>query len=547
MKPYVQESVALAAYRGRELSRAREPKKRFQVKRAAVGLLGVIAAAGIFGAGTSPAHATTTWNTGDIFLGVANGSYQVRQQDGTLKETLNSGLGGFTTGCAFDADDDFYGTQFSANAVAAFEGPNAPHTQTAFGGGYSTPESIAFDAAGNAFVGNLFNGILKFDSAGVFQANVINTRVDFLDVAADQDTIYYTQEGNDINAVSITSGPLPNFTTGTTTRAFALRILPDGGVLLADLTQVKRFDASGVLTQTYDVGGEDSWFSLNLDPNGTSFWAGNFDTANYYKFNITSGAVEAGPLNTGTGSGTLFGICILGEPTAAIPNISLDPPTATNPAGSQHTVTATLTAGANAAADVPVSFEVTGGPNIGEVSDDGECSVNADCTTDANGQVSWSYTSNGLIGVDTIEACFTDVNGAEHCTTATKEWIDGTPPDVGCTPTTNPAGKNIPKAGSNPKSGQNPDGFYQLGAVDNVDPNPQIFVVDSASGFSAGPFANGDNVKITQAPGVTPSVEPMAGVIGAHIKINGDALISAVDLNGNVGGPVACLVPPPPK
>ena len=99
--------------------------------------------------------------------------------------------------------DDFYGTQFSANAVAVFAGPNDPHTQTAFGGGYSTPESIAFDAAGTAYVGSLGNGIRKFDAAGLFQATVINTRVDFLDVAADQDTIYYTQEGNDIKAVSM--------------------------------------------------------------------------------------------------------------------------------------------------------------------------------------------------------------------------------------------------------------------------------------------------------------------------------------------------------
>ncbi len=350
--------------------------------------------------------------------------------------------------------------------MAVFAGPNDPHTQTAFGGGYSTPESIAFDAAGTAYVGSLGNGIRKFDAAGLFQATVINTRVDFLDVAADQDTIYYTQEGNDIKAVSITSGPLPNFTTGTTTRAFALRILPDSGVLLADLTEVKRFDASGVLRQTYDVVGEENWFSLNLDPNGTSFWAGNFDTANYYKFNITSGVVEAGPFNTGTGSGTLFGLCILGEPTAAIPQISLNPPTATNPAGSRHTVTATLKAGGNAVVGVLVSFEVTAGPDTGEVSNNGECTFNPDCTTDSNGQVSWSYASNGLIGTDTIEACFTDVNGAEHCTTVTKEWIDGTPPDVRCTPTTNPAGKQIPNAGNNPKSGQNPDGFFLRGDAD---------------------------------------------------------------------------------
>src|SRR5207247_193869 len=89
-----------------------------------------------------------------------------------------------------------------------------------------------------------------------------------------------------------------------------------GGLLVADILNVKRLDAGGAVIQTYDVAGEDSWFSLNLDPNGTSFWSGNIDSANIYKFNIATGAVEAS-FNTGTGSGTIFGICLKGELTAA--------------------------------------------------------------------------------------------------------------------------------------------------------------------------------------------------------------------------------------
>lgn len=120
-------------------------------------------------------------------------------------------------------------------------------------------------------------------------------------------------------------------------------------------------------------------------------------------------------------------------------------------------------------------------------------------------------------------------------------------PQAACRPTTNPAGKTIPPAGDNPKSGQNPDGFYQLLGKDNCDESPAIYVSDTGSSFVAGPFSNGDQVKITQAPGVTPNQKPMAGVIVAHIQLKGDALLWAVDSSGNASPAGTCLVPPPPK
>ena len=62
-----------------------------------------------------------------------------------------------------------------------------------------------------------------------------------------------------------------------------------------------------------------------------------------------------------------------------------------------------------------------------------------------------------------------------------------------------------------------------------------------------GPFPSGTKIKLTQAPGATPSIKPGAGVIDWHIKLNGDAVVVAVDGSGNVSDPVNCLVPPPPK
>jgi len=149
-----------------------------------------------------------TWNFGNVFLGVASGTYQVRDQNtGALLDSVSTTSGGFTTGCAFDSSANFYGTYFSASKVFKFDG-NDPHAATSFGSGYATPESIAFDAAGHVFVGNLGAGIREFDSSGNFIKTVIGGRVDWFDIAADQDTILYTQEGKDIKRVSIATGTL---------------------------------------------------------------------------------------------------------------------------------------------------------------------------------------------------------------------------------------------------------------------------------------------------------------------------------------------------
>ncbi len=150
-------------------------------------------------------------------------------------------------------------------------------------------------------------------------------------------------------------------------------------------------------------------------------------------------------------------------------------------------------------------------------------------------------------GTTVVTCTATDASGNTETCTFNVTVEDREAPRVDCQPGKNPAGKNVPKAGKNPRSGQNPDGFYQLLATDNCDLNPKIYVKDSASSFIAGPFKNSDTVKITQAPGVRPNQKPMAGVVVAHIQLKGDALLYGVDADGNRSTPIPCNVPPPPK
>jgi len=195
-----------------------------------------------------------------------------------------------------------------------------------------------------------------------------------MDLAADQKTMFYTSEGGRILRYDVSGSgtQLPDFANigGT---SYALRLLApgdgSGGLLVANTSNIKRLNAAGAVIQTYDAGGENNWFSLNLDPNGTSFWAGNSSTANFYRFNIGTGAVEVGPINTGTGASFLFGICVLGEVTAATQvdfNVSPADPTAGKP--------------------VTFSAKITGGkPPFScawDVGKDGSVEQTADCSVD---------------------------------------------------------------------------------------------------------------------------------------------------------------------
>lgn len=267
------------------------------------------------------------WNEGDVFAGVGAGNYDVYDNNGIYKETINVGSSGFTTGCAFNLDQSsLYTTDFSAGFVVQFDTLH-PHTildninTTANGGG--SPESIVFDGAGNFYVGHAGANfdIQKFDSANAYVQSydvAVGPRgSDWIDLAGDQQTMYYTSEGTTIRTYDVVGDAQgADFSNVLGGAAYALRILPDGGVLVADSADIKRLDAAGAVAQTYDAGGENSWFALNLDPNGTSFWSGDFGTGNFYRFNIDTGVVEVGPINA-AGSGLLFGLCVKGEPTAA--------------------------------------------------------------------------------------------------------------------------------------------------------------------------------------------------------------------------------------
>jgi len=110
-------------------------------------------------------------------------------------------------------------------------------------------------------------------------------------------------------------------------------------------------------------------------------------------------------------------------------NITLTPAQATNPVNTPHTVTATVEdSGQLAQSGVEVTFEVVSGPNLGA---SGVCSASTECLTDANGEVSFTYTGSGGTGTDLIRGCFANEGEGQTCSEpVSKEWVIGQCPNA---------------------------------------------------------------------------------------------------------------------
>lgn len=247
---------------------------------------------------------------GNIFVSTGVGTVLEYTPTGTLVQTLNVGTS-FITGSTFDASGNFFATRFSNGVLQKFDSSGG--NLGAFASSLPTPESVVIDIAGNIYVGNVGGGIRKFDAAGnPLSTSIASTRVDFMDLSADQKTMLYTQEGGDIKRVDVSTGLAMSDFSSAVENAFALRILGNGNVLVADGTEIELLDSAGAEIDAFDIAGAGLWFALNLDPDGTSFWSATTDGLVAH-FDLATGAV----LNTFTVSGTngTWGLAIYGEIT----------------------------------------------------------------------------------------------------------------------------------------------------------------------------------------------------------------------------------------
>ena len=112
--------------------------------------------------------------------------------------------------------------------------------------------------------------------------------------------------------------------------------------------------------------------------------------------------------------GTVGTPYIIARGVTVISDITLSPDEDTNPLGTDHTVTALVEEDGSPVVGVDVTFEIVAGPNVGDGGVD---------TTDANGEATFTYTGDGGIGTDIIEATFIDSLGrTQRSNRVVKRW-----------------------------------------------------------------------------------------------------------------------------
>lgn len=276
------------------------------------------------------AQAGSLYGKGDVFAAIGNGRVDEFTPRGVLVQTLNDGSGStYATGMAFDSAGNLYVTNFSIGTVSQLNNSGGV-LNTTFITGQVNPESIVATGGGATFwvgdagqapgVINEYNssGRLVHSYTGLTTQNRGTDWIDFLN----SNTVIYTSEGTSVFTLNTTSGTNgSDFANGLTgSNAYALRAIPSGStdagdVLVADGSDAVLLSSTGSILKTYNLpgnGGGD--FSLNLDPNGTDFWTGDFTTGLIWEVNIATGTIDE---QWNSGSSSLFGITVYGERTTS--------------------------------------------------------------------------------------------------------------------------------------------------------------------------------------------------------------------------------------
>ena len=244
---------------------------------------------------------------------------------GVLVQTLPAaGVGAFTTGMCFDASGNLLVTQFSDGKVIQYSGATGAILNANFITAPGQPEACVRDTSGNFYLTSTTGiaAIRKYSSAGVLlQSFLPGVRTDWMDLGVDQCTMYWVDEGSTtvIHRFNVcTNTALTNLGgNGTYT---AIRVSPStGDILVANegANRVDRFSAAGTLLGSWTPTGIlGSIFSLNLDPDGATFWTGGTG-GSVHRFSLSGFGPQLSTFNSGNAN--MFGLTVVGEITTGGP------------------------------------------------------------------------------------------------------------------------------------------------------------------------------------------------------------------------------------
>ena len=250
----------------------------------------VLASIGIVFSPANRAGAATVFQSGQVFASTGNSTVSVYDPaSGNLLTSLTDNTAEpYTAGTAWDSHGNLYVADDTMGDISVYkpdgtldtEWNNGAFTSGAttgngiFAYGLTNPLSIVFDNSGNMYVGQQTTPyIAEFNSSGARQPDIgpVQTELygaDWIDLAKDQCTLYYTTEGSNIhtyNKCTNTQGanfnvaafPTVDSSTNLPVQAFQVKILSSGEVLVADSNAVLLLDQNGnCLLYTSDAADE---------------------------------------------------------------------------------------------------------------------------------------------------------------------------------------------------------------------------------------------------------------------------------------------------
>jgi hypothetical protein len=277
--------------------------------------------------------------SGDILAGIGNGNIAHYSSLGTALDTLSTGITtAHDTGMCFDAAGNLRATNWDASNISLID-KNETLRYNSWGGSfYLSPESCVVDRAGEVFVGESLGNleIDKLDSTGTLLARyhpaVENKGSDWIDLASDQCTIYYTSEGSSVLRFNVCTGQqLSAFATGLAGPCYTTRIVPStGDVVVACAGMVYYLTAglpydpktsTAVASRALTIDPTNNFYGMDLDPSGSSVWVANQATG--LVSNIDFGGNVLGTFTIPVsppgvaGDCSLCGLSVVGAPTAS--------------------------------------------------------------------------------------------------------------------------------------------------------------------------------------------------------------------------------------
>lgn len=281
------------------------------MKRTATHACGVIVACSLLLFSTSGGADSLSFKPGDVFISLEPGPVQWWNADGTLNRVLVGTVPGTGEGMGFDVSDNLYVTRWcidpwcspTGNTVEMFNVKG--ESMGAVGSGYNcSPHAILFDSTNTAYIGQAgcTGALMKVPPGQDRNPTIFNVAWDYqgsfwIDLAADGCTIFYTSYGPNVKRFDTCAGAqLPDFNAAPVPGGVAhdVRVLPDGGVIVSTGAVISRLDRTGVLTGTYAVAGEPSyWAGLDLAADNTSFWAANYESSRVHRIDLGTGEVIA--------------------------------------------------------------------------------------------------------------------------------------------------------------------------------------------------------------------------------------------------------------